>query len=345
MNVSSLGVLNSMSKRKRLSDILTPPTWLFPASKSDLPPAPDVIEANAGPSLAEIAPMLKELLQPGKLNEGEMRARLGRIKELSAKYGFVQVAREIRDTVDRLPETAADGAEYRKSRGYELACDLTIQHARSKLRVQEPAKVLPEVVAAASEVLESLFAAGKHVKAIELTIDLMDSVLERVCAGQGTCDEYLRTAQEIAAYALERSLVVDEASRKARMNSAQDGTVAGKDFVIVPAEALAQLAATCERVRGARRRMSSLERVADGAARMRFLQIVAEESAAANLWPLAATALEESATLIRAHNAGESDALAKRARAVCERAAAESDAAGFKQLAQRYRKRTGAAPA
>lgn len=129
------------------------------------------------------------------------------------------------------------------------------------------------------------------------------------------------------------------------MNCAHDETETGKDFVMVPAEALAQLAATCERIRGARRRMSSLERVADPAGRMRFLRIIAEESAAANLWGLAATALEESAALIRSHNAAESDALAKRARAVCERAAAESDAAGFKQLAQRYRKRGGVATA
>jgi len=332
-------VLRSMSKRKRLSGILTPPSWLIPSTKSNPPPMAEP-SASTGPSLADLGPILKDLLEPGRLNESETRERLGRVKELGAKYGCVQVAREIRDTVERMPAATSEGVEYRKNRGFELACDLTLQHARQRLRSNAPAEALTEVVAVAEEVLECLFAPGKHLKGIELNIDLMDSVLHQVSVGEGNCDDYLRTAQEIATKTLERSLSADEAARgvkSAELDDDLDLDSSGPSGI--PADALAYLATVCERMRGARRRMSGVERISEPTARLRFMGAVSEEAAAANVWGLAVSALAASAAMMRERNPNESAMLLKRAKAVCDRAAEEADNAGLKFLAQRYRQR------
>jgi len=331
----------TMSFRKRLSGILTPPSWIVPSSKSDPGLTSYSPELDSGPSLAEIGSILHELLEPERLNTDEVKNRLGRIKDITGKYGYVQVAREIRDTVERMPNATGAGVAYRKTRGYELACDLTLQYARKRLRGEGGSEVCVEAVGVASEVVECLFATGKYTKGIELALDLMDAVLMRTCEGEGPCDDVLRAAQEIAAQTLERSLAADEQARGNKSNSGDDqlDDLDSDPGGSIPAETLQYLATAAERVRGARRRLSKLERISEPTARLRFLGTVAEEAAGANLWTLAAGALDASAAMVRERNPNEAAAMDLRSRAVCERAAAEAQNARMNLLAQRYHAR------
>jgi hypothetical protein len=238
-----------------------------------------------------------------------------------------------------LPDETEGGAAYKKSRGYELACDLSLQHARKQLHTADLNTAVAEVTAVAKEVIESLFAADKHTKAIELNVDLMDAVLQQVTNNETACDELLRTAHEIAGHALERSLAEEESTGGARGRrngaEAEEASEVGR----VSALALEFLSNVSERMRVVRRRLSGLERADNPSAKLRCLAKIAEEAAAANVWPLAAYALEDGSSLLQKHGSPDGEAWSRRARSVWDRAAAESEASGLALLAKRYRQR------
>ncbi len=280
--------------------------------------------------------MLKELLTPGLLADSATKARLVRLKEISAKYGCLQVAREIRDTVQRMPESAGNGVEYKKNRGYDLACDLFLQHGRKRLEGTDSRAALYDAVTVADEIQHCLFASNRHVKGIDLGLDLMECVLERACVGPEPCDEYLKAAQEIVGRTLEGALAADEASRTSRASgkNSEDEAPQTDSFAIAPA-LLEYLSGLSARLRLLRRRLGESATV-DPRARLDYLSHLAQDASTEQLWGMAARASEEVSARMAESNPAQSKILRQFAFKLYEKARVEASAAGLRFIAHRF---------
>ena len=321
-----------MTIRKRLSDILTPPTWLYtPSPASETTPSSPPPET--GPSLSEVGPLLKELLMPGEVPEQTTRGRLGRLKEISSKYGCLQVAREIRDTVQRMPEIGTGGVPYKKNRGYDLACDLFLQHARKRLDGADSKAALYDVVTVSEEIQHCLFASKRHVKGIDLGLDLMESVLERMCTGSEGCGDYMQFAQEIVGRTLDAALASDEARRALRPGKRTEDD--GAEIATIPAPVLEYLSAVSERLKQLRRRLGS-EPAPAARARAEFLSHVSQDAATTMLHGLAARSLEEFAAFVKSTDADRAQTLRKHAFTYYEKARVEASGIGLRFSAHRF---------
>jgi hypothetical protein len=254
------------------------------------------------------------------------------LKEISAKYGCLQVAREIRDTVQRMPDTGADGVAYKKNRGYDLASDLFLQHARKRLEGSDSKAALYDVATVADEIQQCLFACNRCVKGIDIGLDLMHAVLERACVTMGPSEEYLKTAQEIVGRMLEGALAADEAGRASKKS--ENGS-SDADATAVPAPLLEFVSAMNERLRLLRRRMGEAA-TKEPRARAEHLKNVCEDATSVSLSGLAARALEESAAMLAESNVDRARALRQHAFKFYEKGRTEASGVGLRFLAHRF---------
>lgn len=295
-----------MAFPKRLSDILTPPSWLW-SSKPDRTgtgSSPDHV--NTGPSLSHVGDILKKLLgaESPSSPSSDSAAQLSQLKEIAKKYGCQHLAHEIRDTVGRLPETSSSGEAYKKGRGFELAADLFIQHARGLMRDLPSGAALREVKATVAEIVSCYFLAGKHLKGVEASLDFSSVILCQCVAAPSMAEDYMRTAHEIGGSTLDLTLQADESLRHSNRSSDSDpgdlqGTARG-----IPTELLSYLGDSQEQVRNLRDKLADIVRgsVVEDAGpvspdRWAYLTAVAHEAEAAGHTSLAAAAWEAMAAL------------------------------------------------
>jgi hypothetical protein len=283
-----------------------------------------------------VGSILKELLTPGLLPDAATKARLGRLKEISAKYGCLQVAREIRDTVQRMPDSSSTGAEYKKNRGYDLACDLFLQHGRKRVEGSDSKAALFDVVTVAEEVQQCLFASNRHVKGIDLGLDLMECVLERASVGPGPCDEYLKAAQEVIGRSLEGALTADESSRASRSASkSSEEAISAPELVAVPSALLEYLSGMSARLRSLRRRLGE-SATTEPRVRLEYVSHLAQDAATEQLWGLAGRASEEAGALMAESNPGQSKVVRQYAFKLYEKARVEASEVGLRFVAHRF---------
>jgi hypothetical protein len=111
-----------MSFRKRITEILTPPS----RHKSDFEQLGVAGKQEIG-GVARIGDILTWLLCDVGQGDKATRVELKELRKIATKYGIYLTACEIQGCVVRMPDVDEAGNSFKKGRGFELAADLHYQ--------------------------------------------------------------------------------------------------------------------------------------------------------------------------------------------------------------------------
>ncbi len=163
-----------MDVLKKLTTFITPP----PFRKA--PKAGPVQWREPGPSLATILKRhLVHFLAFPSLDESEAQEYLNRIKRIAQEKGFYLTAFELKNQLDTMPRSNADGKEYHKARGYVLAADFLLRHIRAELEAikTKSQSVGPNVFSGYCHEMISCLLSGRNImRAVEVPLFVVDEL-------------------------------------------------------------------------------------------------------------------------------------------------------------------------
>ncbi len=193
-----------MSIRKRITQILTPPT----RRKSKLEDTSLSSDRESG-GAARIGDILKHLLPEARKDTESIQADFSELKKIASEYGSYTTATEIRDCVLRMPNEDEEGRAYRKGRGYELAANFYHQSLSDRIIAVDGGilAVEPrEFSGYCKELLECFFLARKHRRGIQVCLGICEVLVFRGCVPSEAARLYPSWAKESVLGVLELTL-------------------------------------------------------------------------------------------------------------------------------------------
>lgn len=202
-----------MGFRKRISQILTPPT----RRKSEFDSDPAQTPAPGIGGATRINEILKKLLLDEDRDSESTHANLSELREVAAKYGSYMTACEIQECVIELPMKDEAGNHYKKERGYELAADLHQQDLMTRLSAVSEGKStdsLEDFGRFFKNPVGCHFLAEKHRKGIQLSLATTEDLILRGCSPNPNAPKFIALA-ELSAKTL-MTLALQEKEKKER---------------------------------------------------------------------------------------------------------------------------------